>query len=458
MLEKHFGDMSHELRELEMVERSKIGPFRRSAYADYAEDVHSYFNVPPLNQETVDHLLNSMSTEAVTRFHYEGMVSSIIPTNLTEALKNAKRNTNLGLPAFTSNWKPEILKDYVGRAASLLRGGDAPLYPFVLFHRSQPKGPDEWKDRVVWGADHAETFLGLCYLKPFLESMSQAPEMAAWKGIDWVDESLRRAMRIHPYTISLDFSGFDKTISPSLMHLGVTWLSKYVAPSYREPLLKLGSFYSSGALVTPEGVISGIHGMPSGVALTNLIDTVVNMIISIQVIFDTFGIPTWSPMNRHRTYQFHGDDAVICLPHPVTDSDLTRLVNCYEKYGLKVSASKTYIGEESCHYLQRLWTPQESAVMSTMRVLGRLLYTERRTGLSRFMDTGEFGTEATDETRRNVEALIGVMKIENCNKHPLFDMFVWFVQNSNKDLLTLSAIDKSSRAVDEARGYKFISD
>lgn len=102
-------------------------------------------------------------------------------------------------------------------------------------------------------------------------------------------------------------------------------------------------------LVTPEGIILGTHGMPSGTKFTNDFDSCYNEVL-VEII---------NLLQNEITLEMvtdQGDDAVMIVRgFKGSDEKLAERISYY--YGLvnmEVNPSKQRISRETCEYLKRL--------------------------------------------------------------------------------------------------------
>jgi len=426
--------------ELENTESSKFGPYYHRPFHEWSQNLEAYYRY---GNSDVDWKLARDSIHvsgdyvvSLLRRHF----SKLSPITITAAVDSARRNTNLGLPRFTSNWRQAIVHEYAMRAEQLLDGKDV-LYPFVLFRRVQPGG--YWNDRSVkcpaknrpvWGADHAETFAGLTILKPLLDALSRVDEYAHLRGDDYVDAEVRKLQQKYRFYISLDFQAADATFGPQLIAFGLSILHQLVdiPDSYTQLIWK---YYCSGEVVTPQGVKSGTHGIASGVTFTNILETLVFKELTLSFLHE---------QGLHQGLDFktlnNGDDGVIFSN---TEIDIKSLAAYYAKFGLGLNESKTTQSDSTVNYLQRQWIrgSGNGGVMSTCRMLGRILFAERGISVEKEgMGVGEFWTLNT------------IMKLENCKHHPKFEEFVHFVALGD-DLHLQRARDHLYESLHTIRGY-----
>lgn len=433
--------------DLEKVEFDKAGPFKRSPYFDYSGNLHNYFM--PLSKAG-----DSASTETlarvaddVTGYLRSRMVSVAIQSSLDEAYKRSRKNTNLGLPYLTNKWDSKVISDYLGRAKALLEGRNVMVAPFTLFHRSQPRSRTEWKDRVVWGSDHAETFAGLTVLGPVLSMLREIQGFEAWRGMDAVEVRAAQIFAVNGIYVSTDFSGFDSTIHPGLMQSAFRVIDGLfdfkLEPAF---LRRMFEYYTTGEIVTPEGILQGLHGLPSGVTWTNLIGTLLQIIL-LRLSTLEMGVDL-----EKVDFMFLGDDGVVRFEN---ESQARIHFEVCERYGLEVNESKSDMSDDSFSFLQRHFRKSLSSgnfcpgVYSVVRTLGRLLWTERG------------GFKIDDEVLRenfvNYDAgfwiLVAYMKLENCKRHPKFREIVEIAVKGDKFGLDPAKVGARINYVSSIKGY-----
>jgi hypothetical protein len=347
------------------------------------------------------------------------LVSSLIPANslrvasLSTAFDLMPKDTSLGLPWLTRD--ASLASEYLKRASSLSSPDE--LYPAVLYWRGQPKGlHDIPKQRVVWGFDHAETIYGAQILYPVLNVLRQKPGFSAWLGDVYVDEemtSILRDTRGAP-VLSMDYSAFDASLSSYMIEASGNILIDWFGVS-AEPIIRLLTrSLRSTSLVTPTGVFSGRDGgMPSGSVLTNLVDTICNLIAG-----------HYSALrNGTRIHRFAvlGDDSVYVFRDPVDGESVSSAVS---ELGLESNPDKQMWSDNTLHYLQRIHTTAHVVnglcvgVRSPYRALSGLTGYERmRPGWNKYMDSARW-----------------IMQIENCKHYPSFPSFVGFVKEGDEVL------------------------
>ena len=155
--------------------------------------------------------------------------------------------------------------------------------------------------------------------------------------------------------------------------------------------------------------------MPSGVAFTNLLETLVFRAIA-RGMFADQGI------YHFKIYQ-NGDDGLYLSDGKL---DTERASRYWKQFGLILNAAKSQNDEFRCSYLQRHFYGEDGwrAVMSTNRMLVRILYSERDPGIER-----------TGLRPRDFWTVNKIVKLENCKRHPNFPEFVDFVKRGDEGML-----------------------
>jgi hypothetical protein len=403
--------------ELELKEAQKFGPYYNRPFGEWKDTLSKYF----------DHAERQFDLDAWKAewpnliAAYEEEVSylrqflprKLRPLSISDAFKVSRKNTNLGFPDATSNWRLANVGSYLRRSESLLLGRETMLYPFIMFKRVQPGGPDrnDAKQRPVWGADHAETFAGIAVLNVVLNELRNVPGFEHLAGIDQLESALQSNLQNYQFKFGLDLSSLDATFGPLWILLGLSLLNELVDVPLAY-LQQVFTYYSTGALLTPDGIYNGTHGMPSGVAFTNLLETLALRVMARHSLRQ-------QGVTDFMIYQ-NGDDGAY-LTNEQLDSDI--LERDYATYGLILNAQKSGNAADQLSYLQRHFYLVEGykAVMSTVRMLGRILYAER--GIS---------TEKVGLSVREFWTLNTISKLENCKRHPQFVEFVEFVASGDK--------------------------
>jgi hypothetical protein len=300
---------------------------------------------------------------------------SLTATTLTDAIDAMPKDSNLGLPAFSRERR--YVSDYVDRAERVIRGGyKEDIWPAVLFTRTQATGPTSLpKQRDVWGEDHVETIIGSTIQKPVLEAVRHMEQFAAWNDLDVVDRVATMLLRRTKGPIlSIDFSSFDKSVPAKWIEAAFDLLKHMFRPEYRSRIEWLHRQFATVGLLTPDGVYTGRGGgVPSGSALTNLMDSFVHWLIYEHVASQLEVRPTGST--------FMGDDGLWLFdPFPPIDE----IMGVIKDIGMVANAEKQMVNKERVHFLQRFHSTDWElegifrGVRPTNRTLGSAMSFEHR--------------------------------------------------------------------------------
>jgi len=398
--------------DLETVEAKKVGPYFNRPFDEWSSNLGNYYkhefhdfddkwweNDPEMRDAVIEEV--TALTKLIKR--------KLRPLSILEGFRISRKGTNLGFPYVTSTWSEQVIGHYLRRADLLLSGKDPTLYPFIMFKRVQPGGPDREmaKQRPVWGADHAESFAGISVLNPLLRQLSFTEEFSHLLGIDQLELVLKRVLPIASWKFSLDLGQADSTFGPKWQRLALEILSQLVEVDERY-LRSVFNYYSEGELLTPDGIYEGIHGLPSGVAFTNILE-IFGFRVMARYAFRKLRV------NVSHLFQ-NGDDGLYLTSDPFEPTDMADI---YQRYGLIINPDKSGMSSDDASYLQRHFRRSYNyqAVMSTNRMLGRILYSERG------VDVAKVGMSVKDYWTLNT-----IMKLENCKRHPDFHKLVDFVR------------------------------
>jgi hypothetical protein len=266
--------------------------------------------------------------------------------------------------------------------------------------------------------DHVETILGSSIGNPILEAIRAKPGFSGWLDSFAVDiamtDLVNTAIRSNVNIFSIDYSSFDTSVAPHFYNYMYEILDHWFKPESRDFIKLLLDSMATVNLVCPDGIWTGRYGgMPSGSALTNLVDTLINLLAGFYCA-ERLG----SELLR---YEVLGDDAVFVFSESPEADDVAKIMG---ELGLSVNPSKQWISPSSAHYLQR-WHSKEylvdgvcRGVRSPYRAINSMMSYERfRQGWNKYMDSARW-----------------IMQTENVRWDPRFDQFVEFVKEGDKVL------------------------
>jgi hypothetical protein len=281
--------------------------------------------------------------------------------------------------------------------------------------------------------DHVETIVGLSIQIPLLQHLRGKFEFAAWNALDIVDKAITLILAKSPSPIlSVDFSGFDASVPELLIRKAFDILRQWFEVRWDSRIDWLERQFLNVGILTPDGVYTGrFGGVPSGSALTNLIDSIVQLIL-----WNYVSVIVGSPLVFITVL---GDDGVVSFAHELDMDNVERIV--LDHLGMTLSESKGSVSRDEVQFLQRLHLKDyrvrglNRGVRSIVRTWNGSCHLERK----RDKLPPEFFTARA------------IMQVENCKWHPRFSSLVKLLYHSDKFLKTLdpSEIIKKSGGIEK---------
>lgn len=396
-----------ELASIETSNRAKYGPRSiQKPWVDRKESLLNYFD-----EEVIGPALNTKPPDSKAMF-------KLRPLSRKEAIRYLKNSTSAGLPFYTS--KGELKEAYIVHANDETY---TKLYPCILFTRTQENN----KTRDVWGYCMSATIMEMMFYRPLLEYQRTLSWRSALLGPDDVDrrvtEMVNSCLLRDASLLSIDFSQYDATVKKKLQYEAFDYIKSLYQSRYHNDLDVIRNFFNTCGIITPDGIPSGSHGVPSGSTFTNEVDSIVQYLIS-----------TNTKYVFRENMQIQGDDGVYCL----SSNNVDNLFNSFTQQGLNIGnigkLKKTVVSKRYCTYLQKLYSPdyrQSSGLIGGIypvyRALNRLVYQERWTN---FEDFGILG--------KDYYSIRAICILENCKHHPLFGELVKFIYSLDKYNLNYS--------------------
>jgi hypothetical protein len=211
--------------------------------------------------------------------------------------------------------------------------------------------------------------------------------------------------------LSLDFSAYDASISPQLIYSAFRYITKLFNSAFSNDLLEIYERFLTIEIISPDRVMKGEHGIPSGSTFTNEVGSIIQHIIINQI-----------PGVISNICQ--GDDGLVLIPI----SEYSSITEQFKKYGLKLNESKTMKAQNECVFLQRYYSPDYrlqddtiGGIYSCYRALSRIVFQERWSNFE------EFGISGKD-----YYSIRTISILENCKYNPLFPELVKFVYELDK--------------------------
>jgi hypothetical protein len=403
IFDSNTSEMNDILLELEANNRSKYGP--RSIAVPWEErrqGVLSSFSEPEKGVKSI-----KWRPPEYKRLR---------PISVGNAIKYIKRQTNAGLPTLEKKGtvldKMDLFSFTIWNLVE-----EADRWASVMFTRTQENN----KTRTVWGYPLALVILEMMFYRPILEYQRTLSWRAALRSPEDVDRAITtliiNALEAKKYIVSIDFSAFDDSIKFPIQYwvFYIYFNSLFQDGLYTRYRGFITDKFRSIPLVTPDGVYTGFHGIPSGSAFTNEAGSVSQHGIAKDY---------FEPLEDE---QQQGDDGVYSCYYP------EKLKEHFRQYGLEVNDSKSYVSKEFCVYLQNLYHIDYidngiiSGIYPTYRALCRIVYQERFNDFSK-----------DDISGKDYYAIRTLSILETCKHHPLFRELVRYVWTLDKYNLSFS--------------------
>nr|UUV42381.1 MAG: putative RNA dependent RNA polymerase [Lestijarvi partiti-like virus] len=271
------------------------------------------------------------------------------------------KTTSPGLPYIQQGYKTKLdaWKDdqaTIAHAHELIRKGHSVQMPdCAAFARSIVSEKPKNKVRLVWAYPLSMVLLEAKYTQPLLQAMTDqeigvsvaygAETMRG--GMLWLHNQLTK-MPSQNY-VCMDYSAYDQTIPPWLIRIAFDILEECFTTSEVEDVDGMHSTNASAVarewrqikhyfINTPLRMEDGTRyrktgGVPSGSCFTNIVDSIVNMIVTRYVMRTCTGqMPSFLTVL--------GDDSVIATRGLVNLDDIARIAK--EKFGMIVNVEKSY--------------------------------------------------------------------------------------------------------------------
>jgi len=297
-------------------------------------------------------------------------VSEKIPIlSISESVRSIPRSTSPGLPWITSKpgWKKgAILDSFLPSIASYWKrvGSGLPTIPLpdcAAFARSHISSPDVNKVRPVWAyplhavaqeSRFAVPIIQLLKSQKILQQSAYGMEMMKG-GMTWLNSQAMRAKYFDPGCkfMMLDYSSFDSSVPAWLIRDAFKIIEEKFdfasisqdgvvlpadASQERRKFKKMVDYFINTPIRNSDGRrFLKNHGVPSGSMFTNIIDTIVNLLVMYTVCDVCIeAVPIFEIA--------FGDDGLICLPS-TSLADIESFSQCAKiLFGMTINIKKSY--------------------------------------------------------------------------------------------------------------------
>lgn len=267
----------------------------------------------------------------------------IEPSSDASLFKSVKMNKSSGLPLLTS--KSESYVYSFDRMGQILDGQKSPN-PCIAYKRTQKNN----KTRLVWGYPLEMTLMEGRFARPLIDIfLRKRTCMAFGLKKPTLGAYLSYQVGQHKYKYCLDYSKFDTSISSYLIsksfEILATWFKKEDLDKYGwEQVIK---YFLTTPIVMPDGCLytGKRHGVPSGSYFTQMIDSIVNVII-IGAVSHKFNLNiNW------RDLFVLGDDSIFGSSVKVGLNEIAEFVKSH--FGVTVNVLKSSC--DKLEFLGAIW-------------------------------------------------------------------------------------------------------
>lgn len=234
-------------------------------------------------------------------------------------------------------------------------------------------GDCKHKTRLVLIVDLPIILLELRFAKPIQDWMAGKRWYAGGKDLATQVASIVSTMRMnHGHWVSLDFSSFDASISAWLIRDAFEIIRAafpaLIPDDEKLYMAMVDHFIEKDILISEDEVVHVRRGVPSGSMWTQIVDSVVNLLV-INTYFFSKGIEGEEIVM--------GDDNLAFTDEKVDVKDLASYVG--KNFGMSINPEKTIYGTsaDNPHFLSREWWA-EGQYREPHQTVARMLYPERR--------------------------------------------------------------------------------
>lgn len=289
--------------------------------------------------EADEHLLKGLRFAKKVFAHRKGY-SKLTPLSDNDIIQAIKLEKSSGLPLLTT--KRLALPYALDRLQQIRSGRKAPN-PCIAFARTQANN----KTRLVWGFPLEMTMLESRYARPLIDLFMEIPSpMSIGLSKPDLGGHLLGLSNKGKNVYGLDYSKFDSSISSTLIHYAFDILKTWFIDVNDKEWNIMVNYFISTPIVMPNGNLytGKRHGVPSGSYFTQLIDSVVNVIL-IGALSSRFSLNIY-----WRELFVLGDDSIFSTRKKLAFSEVREFLL---KYGIKLNVHKSIANE--VHYLGAVW-------------------------------------------------------------------------------------------------------
>jgi hypothetical protein len=258
---------------------------------------------------------------------------------LVDSLKLSKSS---GLPMLTSKMKSLIYS--TDRMEQVIKGVKSPN-PCIAYKRTQEKE----KTRLVWGYPLEMTMLEAQFARPLIDQfLIMRTPLAFGMKKNTLGALLDNHVSHKTYQYAIDYSKFDSSINSKLIHIAFSILATWFDQEDMDNRGwdQLVKYFITTPIVMPDGNLytGKRHGVPSGSYFTQLIDSIVNVML-IGAVSSEHGF------NLHwRDLFVLGDDSIFGCEKKL---NLEQMAQTFKRYGITMNAMKSKT--QTLEFLGAVW-------------------------------------------------------------------------------------------------------
>jgi len=402
------------LVEYDLSRITKVGP--QGGYRPFSEredDFAAYYTSP---DESIDTGVISENTISKCQEICFGNIRGRRPLTVESVVKADKYDdkllTNSGCTEYTRRDDPST----IAKATKEAKSGGWKNLPFILGSRAQ-----RGAERFIFMAAFALNLIEKTYLYPIMEAIRQEahPFFSAWEGFDQVELGLAEMKFFSEDNVYItqDYEKMDKHVNTTQMLIG----HKVTSSMFQDKFVQLWKEILDYVLIAPvliqlDKLVTGLHGMPSGAGVTNLIETIISLYIYIrygEVVTTTAGMAL-------------GDDMIFAVKRETNSDDeiLDVMTTISKEVGQVLNPEKQRIDGHTIVFLQRFFDdriPNSGIVRGmypSILALNTAMHPER------FHDARKWSKE--------MEILRWIMILENCKNLPYYHELIQFFMKGDK--------------------------